>query len=169
MQSTGVWERIRKLLAVDPNRSNGIPLNRQFRNPPPGANPPQAYDDPVTLPAGDIADNAYYKRDMRRSYPRLSLVKQADVVQLLSVGSKASPKDDVQQIEETGTKQAVQAQGQGEGMGLSTLFSKKKGLSQGIFGPDGLPPFPTGMNSVSSKGQKQYVLDTERAEGFPEE
>lgn len=146
-----------------------MPLNPQFRNPPPGANPPQAYDDPVTLPAGDIADNAYYKRDMRRSYPRVSLLNQADVVQLLSAGSEASHNDDKQQIGDTNSKHVVKVQDQGEGMGLSTLFSKKKEVSMGIFGSDGLPPFPTGMNTASPKGEKRYVLDTKRVEGYPEE
>ena len=173
-------------------------MNPQFRNPPPGANPPQLYDDPVTLPAGDIADNAYWKRDTRRNYPRLSTIKQADVVQLLLAGgSKASPslsaKDDdgaQRQIKggegegDKGAKEggvvAVQAHGQGQGegegkeKGLSTLLlSRKKedlSLDGSIFsGPNGLPPFPTGMNSASSTGGKGYVLDTERAEGYPEE
>ena len=153
---------------MDPNRSTGVPLNPQFRNPPPGANPPQAYDDPVTLPAGDIADNAYYKRDMRRSYPRVSLLSQADVVRLLSAGSEASL-NDIQQIGDTETKHVVKLQDQEAGMELSTLFSKKKEISLVIFGPDGLPPFPTGMNAASPKGEKRYVLDTKRVEGYPEE
>ncbi|TVY86406.1 NADH-ubiquinone oxidoreductase 21.3 kDa subunit, partial [Lachnellula willkommii] len=84
IQSTGIWERIRRLLAVDPTRSNGVPLNPQFRNPPPGSNEPLSFIDPVTIPAGDIAENAYWKRDSRRSYPQLSFVNQADAVALLS-------------------------------------------------------------------------------------
>lgn len=63
-----------------------------------------------------------------------------------------------------------------QGTGLSTLLlsgiRKKDSSLNGIFsGPNGLPPFPTGLNpsSSSSNGAKQYVLDTERAEGFPEE
>ncbi len=168
MQSTGVWERIRRALAVDPNRSTGVPLNPQFRNPPPGANPPDAYDDPVTFPAGDIADNAYLKRDLRRNYPRASLLKQGDVVRLLSVGSRASPKDDVLQIGDAGAKQVARVQDQEE-MGLSATFAQKKDISAGIFGPDGLPPFPSGLHKVSPEGSKQYVMDAARAEGYPEE
>lgn len=169
VQSTGVWERIRRVLAVDPNRSNGVPLNPQFRNPPPGANPPEAYDDPVSVPAGDIADNAYYKRDIRRNYPRLSVVKQADVVGLLSVGSKANPKDDVLQIGDAGEKQLVQVNQEGEEKGLAALFEKNKESTASIFGRDGLPPFPSGMNRVSSNGGKKYALDADRVEGYPEE
>lgn len=154
---------------MDPNRSTGVPLNPQFRNPPPGANPPHAYDDPVTVPAGDIADNAYYKRDIRRNYPRISTVDQAHVSQLLLVGSKASPKDDMPQIGDTGTKQVVQVQEEGEGKGLSTLFSERKKMSLGIFGSDGQPPFPSGMNKLTPAGEKEYVVDINRAEGYPEE
>lgn len=169
VQSTGIWERIRRALTVDPNRSNGVPLNAQYRNPPPGANPPEAYDDPVTVPAGDIADNAYYKRDIRRNYPRLSVVKQADIVGLLSVGSKAYPKDSVLQIGDLGAKQLVQVKQEGEEKGLAALFKKNKESTMSILGRDGLPPFPSGMNRVSSNGEKKYVMDADRAEGFPEE
>ena len=169
VQSTGVWERIRRALAVDPNRSNGVPLNPQFRNPPPGANPPEAYDDPVTIPAGDIADNAYYKRDIRRNYPRLSVVQQGDVVGLLSVGSKAKRNEDVPQVGEAGAKRLVQVKQEGEEKGLAALFKKNKISTTNIFGRDGLPPFPSGVNRVSTNGEKKYVMDADRAEGYPEE
>ncbi|RYC63499.1 NADH dehydrogenase/NADH:ubiquinone reductase (H(+)-translocating) [Xylaria longipes] len=75
LESTGIWALVRRVFAVDPNRSSGVPLNPFFRNPTPGALDPLTYDDPVTLPAGDIADNPYWKRDARRSYPKLSFVK----------------------------------------------------------------------------------------------
>jgi len=169
VQSSGVWERIRRALAVDPNRSTGVPLNAQYRSPPPGANPPEAYDDPVTVPSGDIAENAYYKRDIRRSYPRLSTVKQADVVGLLSVGSKASPKDDVSKIGDAGAKQLVQVKQDGEQKGLAAFFEKEKNSIATIFGPDGLPPFPGGMSRASPLGGKNYVVDADREQGYPEE
>jgi hypothetical protein len=169
VQSNGVWERIRRALAVDPNRSTGIPLNPQYRNPPPGANPPEAYDDPVTVPSGDIAENAYYKRDVRRNYPRLSVVKQADVVGLLSVGSKAKPKDDVLQIGDLGVKQLVQVRKDGDQKGLAAYLEKEKNSIASIFGPDGLPPFPSGMSRASPVGGRRYVMDADREEGYPEE
>ncbi|MCJ1469899.1 hypothetical protein MMC07_008543 [Pseudocyphellaria aurata] len=169
VQSTGIWERIRRALAVEPNRSNGVPLNAQYRNPPPGANPPEAYDDPVTVPAGDIADNAYYQRDIRRNYPRLSVIKQADIVGLLSVGSKANPKHNVLQIGDAGAKQLVQMKQEGEEKGLAALFKKNEESTMSVLGQGGLPPFPSGMNRVSSNGEKKYVMDADRTEGFPEE
>ena len=92
MQPRGWGAMISRIFSIDPNRSSGIPLNPQFRNPPPGALDPATYDDPVTLPAADIAGNPYWKRDVRRQYAQLSTVTQGDVVALLSVGSKAQEK-----------------------------------------------------------------------------
>ncbi|KAL9001215.1 MAG: hypothetical protein Q9169_000399 [Polycauliona sp. 2 TL-2023] len=169
VQTTGIWDRIRRALAVDPNRSSGIPLNPQYRNPPPGANPPGAYDDPVTVPAGDIAENAYFRRDVRRSYPRLSVVKQGDVVGLLTVGSKAKPKDDVLQIGDAGAKQLMQVQEEGEERGLAALFQQEKTSVTSVLGPNGMPPFPTGGSRTSPEGGRKYVMDADRVEGYPEE
>ena len=145
-----------------------MPLNPQFRNPPPGGNPPEAYDDPVTVPSGDIAGNAYYQRDVRRNYPRLSVVNQADVVGLLSVGSKASPKEDKLLIGDAGKQQLISLKQEGESTGLSAYFEKEKSATGSLFGPDGLPPFPTGLNRAAV-GTKGYVMDQDRAEGFPKE
>ena len=157
------------MLAIDPNRSTGVPLNPQYRNPPPGALAPEDYDDPVTVPSGDIAENAYFRRDVRRSYPRLSVVKQADVVGLLTVGNKANPKEDVLQIGDAGAKQLTLVKQDGEEKGLAALFEKDKKSMTSIFGPDGMPPFPSGMNRTSAQGGKKYVMDQDREEGFPEE
>ncbi len=154
---------------MDPDRSTGVPLNPQYRNPPPGSNPPEAYDDPVTIPSGDIAENAYYKRDIRRNYPRLSVINQADVVGLLSVGSKINPKESILQIGDAGAKQLVQVKQKGEEKGLSEFFQKDENNVASIFGPDGLPPFPSGMSRVSPEGGRKYVMDADREEGFPEE
>ncbi|KAL8953800.1 MAG: hypothetical protein Q9222_000365 [Ikaeria aurantiellina] len=165
---SGIWDRIRRFLAVDPDRSSGIPLNPQYRNPPPGANPPGAYDDPVTVPAGDIAENAYFRRDIRRSYPRLSVVKQADVVGLLSVGSKAEPKEDILQLGDAGAKQLVQVQNKGESKGLAAYFKQEKIGIASVLNANGMPPFPTGANRTSPEGGRKYVVDLDRENGFPE-
>jgi hypothetical protein len=153
VQSTGIWERLRRLLAVDPNRSTGVPLNSQYRLPTPGALPPQSYDDPVTVPAADIADNPYWKRDVRRNYPRLSTVNQADAVGLLTVGSRAVPKDDVLQIGQAGEQQLVEVKQQGEERGLAAIFEKDKRGIQGVLGADGLPPIPCNLNASAAKYQ----------------
>ncbi|KAI4281003.1 MAG: hypothetical protein L6R35_005769, partial [Caloplaca aegaea] len=169
VRSGGLWGRIRRALAVDPNRSSGVPLNPQYRNPPPGANPPETYDDPVTVPAGDIAENAYFRRDMRRSYPRLSVVKQGDVVGLLSVGSKAKPKEVALQMGDAGAKHLVQVRKEREEIGLAALFEKEKYSMASVLGATGMPPFPTGGSRLSPEGGRKYVMDSHRTEGYPEE
>jgi hypothetical protein len=160
LEPQGIWARVHRIFAVDPSRSSGIPLKPQFRNPPPGAVDPNAYDDPVTIPAGDIADNPYWKRDVRRSYPQLSTVTQGDVVALLSVGSKASPKDDVLQIGDAGKKQLVEVKKDGEEKGLASYFEKQKSLAGSVLGPDGLPPMPTPSHAPQVR---KYELTSDQA------
>ena len=147
--STGIWEKIRRVFAVDPNRSTGVPLNPFYRIPTPGAIDPMLYDDPVTVPAGDIADNPYWKRDSRRAYPKLSFVNQGDAVGLLSVGSAAAPKQDL--IGEAGAKSLVAAKQEGE-TGLAAFFEKKGGaVAAKDLMVDGLPPLPSGVSLNAEK------------------
>ncbi|KAL2757972.1 hypothetical protein ACRALDRAFT_2040283 [Sodiomyces alcalophilus JCM 7366] len=146
LQSTGIFERIRRALAIDPNRSSGVPINAVYRNPTPGAVDPLTYDDPVTIPAGDIADNAYFRRDSRRAYPKLSVVSQPDMVSLLTVGSAANPK--VELIGEAGEQALVAARAEGEKEGSLAVFLQNKGkaieeVSKDVF-VGGLPPTPAG-------------------------
>jgi len=162
VQSYGIWERIRRLLAVDATRSNGVPLNPQFRNPPPGANDPFSFTDPVTIPAGDIAENPYWKRDMRRSYPRLSVVSQGDMVGLLTVGSQTQPKQEL--IGDAGAKSLVEAKKEGE-TGLAAYFQKDQKSMTDVLGKDGLPPLPSGVSMIP--GGKRYERTEENA--YPEE
>ena len=161
-----MWERIRRVLALDPNRSTGVPLNSQFRLPTPGSLPPLSYDDPVTIPAGDIADNPYWKRDTRRSYPQLSTVSQADAVGLLAVGSQTNPKHEILQIGEAGEKQLVALKEQGQERGLAGLFESDKTSIQGVLRDNGLPPTPCSMNTTPQPVQSKYELGQEQA--YPE-
>lgn len=158
VQPGGIWNKVHKFFALDPGRSSGVPLNPQFRNPPPGGNDPKEYDDPVTVPAGDIADNPYWKRDVRRSYPKLSVVTQPDVVGLLTVGSAEAPKEDVLKIGDAGKTQLVEVKEEGQ-RGLSMYFEKNKGVAaKGVLGPDGLPPLPT---SRHAQGKRYKLVDEE--------
>ncbi|KKP05866.1 NADH dehydrogenase [Trichoderma harzianum] len=168
LQSTGLWETFRKAFALDPNRSNGVPLNPYFRNPTPGALDPLSFDDPVTLPAGDIADNAYWKRDVRRAYPQLSVVTQGDAVSLLTVGSAAQPK--VELIGEAGEKALVAAQKEGETTGLAKFLEKApKDVAKDVF-VNGLPPLPSGQ-ALEAGGWDvhKYELNEDQTygEGYP--
>ena len=97
------------------------------------------------------------------------MVKQADIVGLLSVGSKANPKENVLQIGDAGAKQLMQVKQGGEQTGLAPFFEKDKNIPAGIFGPDGLPPFPSGMSRAYPLGEKKYVMDADREQGYPEE
>lgn len=146
------------MFAVDPTRSNGVPLNPQFRNPPPGSNEPFSFIDPVTFPAGDIADNPYWKRDSRRAYPKLSFVNQSDVVGLLSVGSAAAPKQEL--IGEAGTAALVLAKKDGES-GLAAYFKSGSGKALESLGKDGMPPLPSGASL--KVGADKYNLTEEQA------
>ena len=118
-----------------------MPLNPHYRNPPPGANNPLTYDDPVTAPAGDIAGNPYWQRDTRRAYPQASAVTQADAVALLSVGSQAHPKGEL--VGEAGEKALVEAKGEGE-KGLATFLQEKK-IGEEVL-VNGMPPLPSGQS-----------------------
>ena len=150
-------------MAIDPNRSNGVPLNPWYRNPAPGSNDAAAYVDPVTMPAGDIADNAYWKRDNRRAYPKLSVVGQGDVVQLLTVGSAAAPKMEL--IGEAGQKQLVAAKQEGETVGLAKALDRApvQELAKDVF-VNGLPPLPSGHSLASGSWDvHKYELTEENA------
>ena len=145
LQSKGLWEGIRRLLAIDPNRSNGVPLNPHFRFPSPGAADPRTITDPVTMPAGDIAGNPYWKRDARRNYARLSVVNQADAVALLSVGSAAAPKAEL--VGEAGSQALVAAAEAGKTQGLGTFLATQapEASAKDLF-VNGLPPIPSGQS-----------------------
>lgn len=133
-------------------------MNVQFRNPPPAANDPMAYDDPVTLPAADIAENPYWKRDNRRRYPQLSTVTQGDVVALLSVGSKASPREEVLQIGDAGKKQLVAVKEEGNTGGIAVFLAKESGVGKSVLGAGGLPPKPP-----TTYGAKPYILHKDQS------
>ncbi|KAI9734879.1 MAG: hypothetical protein M1834_001959 [Cirrosporium novae-zelandiae] len=165
LQSTGIWERFRRVFVVAPERSNGVPLNPQFRNPPPGALDATTYHDPITIPAGDIAENPYWKRDARRNYPKLSVMKQGDVAGLLSVGSKALPREDVPLVGEEGAKQLIAVEKEGQEKGLAAHFVKDPESVERILGPDGLPPLP---GSWGAKEMKKYELLEEEEQSFPD-
>lgn len=159
LQSQGIWELFRRAFAIDPNRSNGVPLNPWYRNPPPESNDAEAYDDPVTLPAADIADNPYWKRDVRRAYPKLSVFGQADVVQLLTVGSVAQPKMEL--VGEAGEKQLVAARREGETGLAKCLETAPRDVAEELF-VAGLPPLPSGQSMASGQWDvHKYKLSEE--------
>ncbi|KAL1897410.1 hypothetical protein Sste5346_004146 [Sporothrix stenoceras] len=169
LQSKGIWEGFRRLMAIDKNRSNGVPLNPYYRTPVPGQQDPLQITDPVTLPAGDIAGNPYWKRDARRNYPRLSTVTQADAVALLSVGSAAAPKAEL--IGEAGSKALVAATETGKTEGLGTFLAKSNATATPAvadFFVDGLPPLPSGQ-SLNSGAWDVHKYELVPEQTYPEE
>jgi hypothetical protein len=147
--SVGIWEKIRRALAVDPNRSTGVPLNPTYRNPSPGSVPAVAYTDPVTAPAGDIAENPYWKRDVRRNYARVAVFKQSDVAGLLTLGSAAAPR--IGKGEE-GQKQLVAVKSE-EGT-LAKVLEQVN--AKEILDKDGLPPRPGQGWSITENDYQSY-------------
>ncbi|PPR07381.1 hypothetical protein CVT26_013697 [Gymnopilus dilepis] len=77
----GFWKKFREVVSVNPEISSGLPLPNANRFPPP-ASRPEKYSTPATK-ASDIAQNPYWKRDVRRAYPQLSVITQPALSTLL--------------------------------------------------------------------------------------
>ena len=87
------------------------------------------------MPSADIAENPYWKRDVRRSYPRPAVFKQNDIAGLLTLGSAAAPK--IAKGEE-GAKQLVAIKS--EDGTLSKVLEQVN--AREILQDNGLPPLP---------------------------
>jgi hypothetical protein len=111
----------------------------------------------VTLPAADIADNPYWKRDVRRSYPVQSYVTQGHAVGLLSMGSAANPSPKLLAGEE-GAKQLVAVKEEGD-KGLSVFFESDKSVASKVLGEGGLPPMPVSFRSASVEPPRYEVAE----------
>lgn len=160
---TGIWEKLRQLFVLVPNRSSGNPLVSHFRAVPPGSKIKEAieYKDPVTLPAGDIKGNPYYKRDYRRNYPQVHGFDQTKISGLLSVGSAATPRVSI------GTKGAKElaAFDPGKTVSLaSTLASVDLAVIKGeVLGTQGEPVVAPAMHKFKWKilEEAQHGMYTE--------
>ncbi|KAH9485372.1 NADH-ubiquinone oxidoreductase 21.3 kDa subunit [Psilocybe cubensis] len=83
----GFWKKFREVVAVNPEISSGLPSASLHRYPPPASRPEQ-YSTPAGK-ASDPAQNPYWKRDVRRAYPQLSVITQSDLSTLLIEHSSA--------------------------------------------------------------------------------
>ncbi|KAI0780215.1 21 kDa subunit of NADH dehydrogenase [Fomes fomentarius] len=131
----GFWKKFRDVLAVDPNISSGLPIASVHRFPPPGSRP-EKYSTPATK-ASDPAQNPYWKRDVRRAYPQLSVVTQTELSTLLLDHAKAQ---NVIAAPAEGEKSDVPAEQQGSvdlTQAIATIASARKAYSQFK-----LPPTP---------------------------
>ncbi|KAH9847142.1 NADH dehydrogenase 21 kDa subunit [Lenzites betulinus] len=77
----GFWKKFRDVVVINPEISTGLPLPDANRYPQPGSRP-EKYATPATK-ASDPAQNPYWKRDVRRAFPRLSVVTQTELSTLL--------------------------------------------------------------------------------------
>ncbi|KAI5120974.1 hypothetical protein M0805_006646 [Coniferiporia weirii] len=73
----GFWKKFRDAVVINPEISSGLPLADVNRYPQP-ASRPEKYATPATK-ASDPAQNPYWKRDVRRAYPQLSVVTQDEL------------------------------------------------------------------------------------------
>ncbi|TFK54325.1 21 kDa subunit of NADH dehydrogenase [Heliocybe sulcata] len=81
LSPTGFWKKFRDAVVVNPEISSGLPLPNLNRYPQPGSRP-EKYATPATK-ASDPAQNPYWKRDVRRTYPQLSVITQTELSSLL--------------------------------------------------------------------------------------
>ncbi|KAF9650858.1 NADH dehydrogenase 21 kDa subunit [Thelephora ganbajun] len=73
----GFWKKFRDATVVNPEISSGLPIPSLNRYPQPGSRP-EKYSTPATK-ASDPAENPYWKRDVRRAFPKLSVVTQPEL------------------------------------------------------------------------------------------
>ncbi|KAI5953264.1 hypothetical protein KGF54_002635 [Candida jiufengensis] len=143
----GIWEKLRQLLVLVPNRSSGNPLVALFRQTPPGERIKEAknYKDPVTIPAGDIKGNPYYNRDYRRNYPQLHGFNQTKVSGLLKLGSESKPRIS---IGKKGEEELIPFENPNKEISLSTtLTNLPENIIRGeILGKEGEPIVAPSLN-----------------------
>jgi hypothetical protein len=110
----------------------------------------------VTVPAADLAANPYWKRDVRRAYPRASSVAQADAVALLAVGSAAAPREGVLATGAEGARQLARVREGARESGLAGYFRAEEGGVAAVLAEGGLPPFPPALNAEPKV--REYTL-----------
>jgi hypothetical protein len=69
----------------------------------------------------------------------------------LTVGSAASPKEDVLQIGDAGKKQLIAVHKEGTEGGLAKYFAQQKDLGKSVLDAEGLPPRPAPVHHPEVK------------------
>ncbi|KIP11616.1 hypothetical protein PHLGIDRAFT_27843 [Phlebiopsis gigantea 11061_1 CR5-6] len=135
----GFWKKFRDAVVVNPEISSGLPIQGVHRYPPP-ASRPEKYSTPATK-ASDPAQNPYWKRDVRRAYPQLSVVTQTELSGLLIEHHEAKKAVAAPVAEgEEGTKEVAKAPAPVDlTAAISTIAQEGK-----VFSESKLPPsYPT--------------------------
>lgn len=142
-----------------PNRSTGNPINKWYRQPTPGSRPEAlTYIEPVTIPAGDIAENPYWKRDHRRNYPQTAFYDQATIAGLLTYGSAANPRI---AKGEAGTKALTQIQEGQISLNQTLAAPSAKDVILGeVLDKTGNPPIPPSLT------KKNWQINPETVSGM---
>ena len=84
---------------------------------------------------------------------------------MLTVGSKAQPKEDVLQIGDAGAKQLVAVRDEGKA-GLPAFFKKdEKNLAAVLVG--GLPPLPANLRSEAGKQTAAVKYNIRAEQSYP--
>ncbi|KAI0066111.1 21 kDa subunit of NADH dehydrogenase [Artomyces pyxidatus] len=131
----GFWKKLRDAVSVDPNISSGLPLPALNRQPPP-ASRTEIYSTPATK-ASDPAQNPYWKRDVRRAYPQLSVVTQSELSTLLIQHSEAPA---VAAPDASSSSVPATAQSLDLTEAISTITTARKAFSERQLPP--APPTP---------------------------
>ncbi|WFD32049.1 hypothetical protein MSPP1_003091 [Malassezia sp. CBS 17886] len=159
---TPFWRKIRSLLSLNPEISSGLPQPQVNRNPPPGSRP----ETPAAVPskASDIAENLYGARDFRRQYPKLEVVTQQYLTELLLAepnedGTKSLP------IPGDGTTTAVTRPADiASPTAFTEVLAQVHSEKQHIYSPTNMPPrYPSTPPSDILKLQKDAVPHPEDA------
>ncbi|CAG8639662.1 10845_t:CDS:2 [Funneliformis caledonium] len=123
------FEKIRRLLTVNPESNTGIPITGTYRTPAPGSQP-KTYKRPLTKHS-DLAQNYYYDRDARRNFPRLAVYTQNDVAKLIAVSNAKS-------IAAEGSDESTQVANIPEDLSLTEIIAS----APTFYSPEKLPPLP---------------------------
>jgi len=124
----GFWKKFRDQVVVNPEISSGLPLPSINRMPPPGSRPEQAAT-PATK-ASDPAQNPYWKRDVRRVYPQLSVVTQPELATFLLQSPDQPPKEGAE-------NSSVPARTPDLNTAIASIYQSNKAYSK-----SSLPPIP---------------------------
>lgn len=145
----GIWEKLRQLLTLVPNRSSGNPIVAWYRMPAPSSRDEAAhYTDPATVPTNAISSNPYYGRDHRRNYPQIAYYDQSLTAGLLKLGSVANPRI----ADGNAGTQALTAVADGQEKLTEVLAQTPKEVILGeLLEKSGQPPIPPALTKKKWK------------------
>jgi len=141
----GFWKKFRDVLVVNPEISSGLPIPKLNRYPQPGSRT-EEYATPATR-ASDPAENPYWKRDVRRAYPQLSVVTQSELSRFLLASPELKPAVEQPSAPAADASTFVPVAQEKPAVDLTqaiaTLAAARKAYSAGKLPPTPPNPFPS--------------------------